>query len=380
MNSARALPAEITPITVKILEGPHKGESFVISKDSFSIGRGPDNDIILVNDPKLSRNHIKVIYGDFTLQIENLSARNPIFYKNNFETKIDLKPNESLKIGSSEMEFSWVSNKTVVHQETQVKESPPIDSKLDVSKQAVSYKNSSGQIIKENIPQVLYPALNVENSTSLNANVANPSTIQPYNSNSKNANKKRSGRGNQKLELKLLIIGGVAILLIVLIFSSSGEKKVRKPTPLKDTSQINSELLKSSDKIQQHKQEKHLLEDGRFDRIYESAQSYYIKGFRDYRNGQYLRAIQAFQAALSFDPNHVLARKYLHQSIKKQDELMQFNLDQAKRYRDKNNYRLCRASAQQVMVMSPQKGSTESRYTDAKKIFDECDTLSRGRY
>ena len=122
----------------------------------------------------------------------------------------------------------------------------------------------------------------------------------------------------------------------------------------------------------------YLLENGQTEKQFESAQSYYIKGFRDYRQGQYSRAIMSFQAALSFDPNHILSRKYLNQSIKKHSEFVQFSLEQARRYRQKNNYRLCRSAAKQVMTL--RRDQNDPQYKDAKNLFDECDTLSRGRF
>lgn len=382
MTTTKVLPHSIS-IMVKVLSGPHQGEQFILPKDSFSLGRGPDNDVVLINDPKLSRQHIKAKLDNSKLKIENLSSRNLILYNNNFEKNLTLTSEEKIRIGDTELQFTWVAEKTEIH--TEVATTSYL-TKLEEKTQMAPLPTFSNSI---------FPEIKVTAATSLKPSVAQPQVHYPQVKSDERPVGDRNNRNNpysspfKKNQTKLptknekpmvLIIGGIAVVLLIIIFSFSGEKKIKKSTRLKDTTQLSSELLQNTEYAQQYAKEKHLQEDGRIDRLYESAQSYYIKGFRDYRNGQFTRAITAFQAALSFDPNHVLARKYLHQSIKKQDELMQFNLDQAKRYRDKNNFRLCRASAQNVMVMSPQKGSTEPRYLDAKKLFDECDTLSKGRF
>lgn len=397
MSSTSRSPHSSTSVTVKVLSGPHQGEQFTIAKESFNIGRGPDNDLILINDPKLSRSHINISLNQSKLKIVNLSARNPIFYKNNFEKEILLQKDESIRIGDTELQFSWLTDQTEVFPDMPTRiETTATEERTSMS-QLPLYNDPKLNLYNASEKQALNPLLkttatnspSAPNAISNKPIVTHPTVSYPqtnYNSqrNDSKKNNTRSFSQNRSYSYNekpiIYIVGGIVLLLFIIILSSGGEKKIKKPTLLKDTAQLSSELLQNAEYAQQHSKEKHLLEDGRMDRIFESAQSFYIKGFRDYRNGQFNRAITAFQAALSFDPNHVLARKYLHQSIKKQDELMQFNLDQAKRYRDKNNFRLCRASAQNVMVMSPQKGSTEPRYLDAKKIFDECDTLSKGRF
>jgi len=47
---------------------------------------------------------------------------------------------------------------------------------------------------------------------------------------------------------------------------------------------------------------------------YIEAQNYYLRGFREFREAHYLRAIQNFNAALSIFPAHPLARRYLERS------------------------------------------------------------------
>ncbi len=107
MNTAKAFPSDLIKIDVKITSGPHEGETFVITKDIFNVGRGAENDIILINDPKLSRNHIKISMKESHLFVENLSTRNPILFKKKLEQQVEIKPMDRIRIGDTEMELSW---------------------------------------------------------------------------------------------------------------------------------------------------------------------------------------------------------------------------------------------------------------------------------
>lgn len=443
MSIAKVLPIESIKITVKITAGPHLGETFVIAKNSFSVGRGAENDIILINDPKLSRNHIKVSVKGSDLHIENLSTRNPIVYKDKTENHVDIKPHDRIKMGDSEIELQWnasILEKTVMATDvattqltlatstalsdgpTVVKPDPSSVTQIvgltpkstsalathEQPNQPISFKSLTSNVEKNNAPPNVFtprsaqanPASQLGHQQSTPNQVVIPTTSPAlkgahpalkqsgtplrHNSPAKATGNKsyrpQSRATRSSNSSKTLLIGLGVIGIFVLVLSMGGDKKPKKISLLKDTNQISAELTKTNQIIDDYVKEKKLLEDGRMDRIYESAQSYYVKGFRDYRQGQYSRAIVSFQAALSFDPGHVLAKKYLLQSVKKHSEVVQFNLDQAKRYREKSNYRLCRASAKQVIVMALRKDQTDPMYKEGKKIFDECDILSKGRF
>jgi len=103
----------------------------------------------------------------------------------------------------------------------------------------------------------------------------------------------------------------------------------------------------------------------------EYARQHYQKGFRDYRLGQYDRALQSFQAALSFDSNHKLARKYWDLSKRKLDEKIQGFLVGSRDHLQRGNYKLCLSSARSVMNMI--KDSTDNRYKEASQIQSYCE-------
>ncbi|MGE0633642.1 MAG: hypothetical protein AB7O96_14610, partial [Pseudobdellovibrionaceae bacterium] len=153
-------------------------------------------------------------------------------------------------------------------------------------------------------------------------------------------------------------------------------KPPKTPVEIRTTEQIQNDLLRSQQAVETQKRMR--SQNNQDSKQYENAQQYYVKGFRDYRQGQYSRAIQSLQAAISFYPAHHLARKYLDLSRRKLDEFVQYNMLQGRRYKERGNYRLCQASFRHVLVsiMDP----NNKTYVEAKQLYDECSGLTGERY
>jgi tetratricopeptide (TPR) repeat protein len=108
------------------------------------------------------------------------------------------------------------------------------------------------------------------------------------------------------------------------------------------------------------------------------AQSLYLQGFRDYKKGQFTRAIESFRGALSIYPSHQLASRYLTLARRKQDELIQANLSRAREYRERGMYQKC--SAHFAMSMTLLAEPTNALYKEAKAGLEECNLYVEGRY
>lgn len=441
-NSPAALANNLTrKFVVSILSGPHKGETFSMLKPSFTIGRGAENDILLPSDAKISRSHIKITKSGTTLKIENLSKRNPVLFEGDYKDVIELQGNDKITIGDTEIDFNWTDNVVLKKELKPSQDIQPLQQTQQPSsegKNPVSNKNELITILTEindkknaslikaslnnlspgatpqqmlNGPTDAKPVLNsvatllqkpntLSNNNNINNNNmgASPAYQQNVNSvqNSQYDNYKNNVKNktqqvniqqahppqNRTTQTKnsnffILIIVVVAGALIFL-FSNEPKKSAKKGSAIRTTEEYEKSVELSKQNIDIYRDIKRIKENGTIDRQYESSQSYYIKGFRDYRNGQYSRAISSLQAALSFDPNHVLAKKYLNLSIKKFDQTIQFSLSQARRYREKSNFRLCKSACQQVIIMK--KDPSDPVYKEAKQLLDECDTFSKGRY
>jgi len=62
-------------IRVFIHNGPRKGRSMQINKDSASVGRGPDNDV-MIDDPSVSKRHAIIFQTPKGYSIEDLRSQN----------------------------------------------------------------------------------------------------------------------------------------------------------------------------------------------------------------------------------------------------------------------------------------------------------------
>jgi tetratricopeptide (TPR) repeat protein len=376
-------------LLIKITQGPHKGESFNTTKLPFTIGRNADNDIVLPNDSKISRNHVTVSKREYTYVVENLSQRNPILLNLEERSKIELYPGQKFQIGESELEFHWddpvakelatakelaaIKELAAAKEQAAAKSISPIVNPVQQRPQSAKNHNSNpvnphDLVIPKNVTSVPVISGNKKINITINQSYEQPPT---------GATKKKARRIKPKNNsFLIIIIVGVALVLFM-IPKKDGTRTVKKNN-LRSTEEIQKALESSRVNIENYQKEKRIQDDGSIDKQFESSQSYYIRGFRDYRNGQFSRSIQAFQAALSFDPNHILSRKYLNLSLKKLDELIQFNISQGRRYREKGNFRFCKSAFQQVMIIK--KDPNDPVFKEAKQLFDECETLHKGRY
>jgi tetratricopeptide (TPR) repeat protein len=138
---------------------------------------------------------------------------------------------------------------------------------------------------------------------------------------------RRGVQGNSRLQFYAIILG--VGLLGYWIFSSNGNEK-KKEVHLRTEGDVARAIEDSAKAVQELKKQQETT--GQDSLQYLSAQEHYIKGFRDYRQGQYARSMQSFQAALSFYPNHELARKYLLQAQRKFEAQIDFNMSQGRKY------------------------------------------------
>ncbi len=59
-------------------QGPEPGQTFILSKDSLTIGRDPHNDIA-ISDPQISRQHARIVRQDNLMVLEDVGSTNGTF-------------------------------------------------------------------------------------------------------------------------------------------------------------------------------------------------------------------------------------------------------------------------------------------------------------
>jgi tetratricopeptide (TPR) repeat protein len=295
-------------IEVLIESGKNLGKVYTFTKQKISLGREPDNDVIL-EDIKASRHHCEIKLTASGIRIRNISDKNVLFLNDNMIKEVSVNQPVKLTLGDTQLTVRYkVFN-------------PEFLAQLSLAKK----------------PQVF----------ALGSN---------------------SNLGRMRLYGVALLIGLIAYLYF------EPETKKSEPVPVRSQFEVTKSIEQSINTIKDIEQKR--IQTGQDTLQFQLAQQQYLRGFRDYRQGQYARSIQSFQAALSFFPNHDLSKKYWALAKRKFDEQIQQNMILGKRYLGKNNFRLCKSSFSQVMVML--KDINDPIFKEAKQLYDECHVRLEG--
>ncbi len=355
---------------VEITKGPHAGQTLTFEKEVVTIGRGPENDIVLSNDGRVSRVHAEIRQNAADYYVLNLSQKN-FLYVNGVQVNSQPLHNGALiQVGESEIKFSYDKPLSVV---------------TPKQKNQIHFDVTQDPVVP---PAVLPQAIpSVKNQGSV-ANVGNHSPMQnpgfgsPANlqnnamgmpGRNPNAFAKPIAADNSKM--RFYIIVGVVGLLLAFLLMSNKKGTNKDPNAIRTSEQVLTDLNNTDKTIEQLEKRKKQLNEIQN----KKAQENFIKGFRDFQQGQYGRAREAFQITLNLDPENDLAKRYLQLSKIKFDEMVKFHMMQGARYRERKNWRMCQSSFSHVMKML-QGPKEDQTYQEAKKYFDECSLNMEGRF
>lgn len=358
MSSALALK-KITAVKLTVVGGDDAatGQSFVFDKAMITIGRGTDNDVSFAHDPKMSRNHVELqIYGD-RLFVRNISQKNMILLDNEKIQEKAITGTAVLQVGSMSLEIK-LAMADGAKQTPKVQPPPPPPVAIHIAK---------AQLVQRPRPEAGL-------AQKYEPKIENKYEEKPVQNNSKNNSKLRSvAQSGSRANLYIIVVI-IGIFMFWLLTDNAAKKKseinIRTEADItraiEDSAKAVQELQTSQSKAGQ-------------DTIqYKASQEHYIKGFRDYRQGQYSRAQQSFQAALSLYPAHELARKYYVQSQRKFEEQLDRTMSQGRKYYQKNNFRMCQSAFAGAMIML--KDSSKAKYKESKQLYDECSLRLEGRF
>lgn len=333
MNQPMAL-AQKTFI-IRILNGPDRGTQFKVFGPTLTIGRGKDNDICIKEDSNISRKHVRISIHNGEIHITSLNEKNPLF--------IDRKPIKSAIIENG---VRFVAGRTLFEIG---KESRALQKKDNISHQG-SYSN----------PPSLHQGSQNAHPPSLHQD---PSLSPP------------PSPAKKKNPVRIILYSIVAMAVLFLVFGSKKKDEVERPG-LRTEEKIDEELKDIKKIIDDLK--KRRKKSGRLTSQFRRAQVGYLKGFRDYKQGQYEKAIRYFQQCLSINPTHILCNRYLNLSQKRFNELIQYHMIVGKKSLDKKQYRSCMKSFKNVMFMV--KDQSHKVFVEAKSNYDICEHHDKDRF
>lgn len=345
--SGPAVVAKPLKLLITVTKGPSQGPPQEFTLPLLSIGRGPENQIVLANDPKVSRNHIELHVSPTNVFLRNLSQKNPVAINGEIAHEKVLSSKTLIAIGDSEVTI----------------EMPNLVPQVAVPSVA-ALKVVAGQGTKSPIPQSM-------NSASVTQFQAPSSFGQQSGGFSQTAPTPKPenpiGELLQNPKARFYLIVGVIGLAFVYLFTG-GSSDSKKALKLRDSVQSNEDFFKSEAEVNRIKDNPSFK--ARDTIQFQKAEEHFTRAFRDYRNGQYSRAIEGFQAALSFFPSHELARRYYTQAVRKFDQMVQMHMVRGRQYYGKKNYRLCMAEFRSVVIMKKDPRDTVRK--EALQLYEEC--------
>lgn len=353
---------------LKIISGPHQNEIHTLDKDVVKIGRGDDNTIQLPRDGRISRNHVEIIWNGFDFKLRNLSQKNFVMVNERVVQEETVKPGVKIQLGETLIEV-FEDGPILVPKNEALSAPAPVS--------PPAYNPPAAAPIAPSRPaQASAAVANVRPnppSTSAYATPAKPMApghAAPRKP-GRQANAFRPQKSGSKTTFYLIVCGVIGIV----VWLANKETKPTEKLTFRSSQQVEYDRLQAE--VEKAKLEERISSQN--NQLVRQSQENLVKGFRDYQQGNYMRAKENFASVLIKDPDNELAKRYYHLSGIKFDELLQFNILQGLRYREKKNYRLCRASFQSALVMI-QNNNRHPKYSEIKDYFDECNLGLEGRF
>ena len=87
--------------SIRFLSGPLAGKTFLINKPIVTIGREASNDIIVLEDPAISRHHAQIAWDNGTWTISKISQQNKIFVNQRDVLRANISEHDTIGLGNS---------------------------------------------------------------------------------------------------------------------------------------------------------------------------------------------------------------------------------------------------------------------------------------
>jgi len=335
MSDSKALSLNQQPETEwTVISGPLSGTRMKMTSVQFSIGRSHECELALQNDPKVSRKHARVYWDGSKFRIQSLVSQNPVLIDGKPISDSEINAGTIIQLGQSQLRFDQMG--------------------------------SGLAAVPMNAPH-LAPVPGFGGGF--------PPAMQMPSRPPSSSSKRKKQTQSSPFTLKRIIIYGAIGLVLWMILSPGGSKKknlfeFRTEKQIQADIQTAQDLQKAAEKMRADRLNPTVAE--------RNAQEHYVKGFRDFEKGQYERSISSFQACLALNPDHPLCNRYLKLSQKKFGELVQYHMVLGRQYRDQNQFRACRSSFRNVMVMI--KDPSSPIYKEAKTNYMACNSMVENRF
>ncbi len=254
-------PGEVGRLrVVKAAQGV--GQVYIVPNRRVTLGRGEDADLRF-SDLKASRKHAEMVYTQEGWMVQDLGSANGIFFQGQYVRQFKVNHGDVFALGETWFEFfdSTLGNPHF---------NQPLPNIEEIQKQFDYFK-----LQKERVRSVAKPVQAVQ------------------------AQKKKSS--------SLVLIAALAAAYLY-------QDDLMQLLGFSSPSQQQQKVKKQEAKSKANEEEKSLKSDlppSVTPEVEKTSEQYYWQGFREFREGNYLRAKSQFELALQVNPGHERARKYL---------------------------------------------------------------------
>ncbi len=304
-------------LKIKIFVGGQPFEKVLITQDRYTFGRDTSNDLVINTDPYVSMFHAVFYRTQGVWCVKNLSDKNAPTVNGKPIADVQLPASGVFSVGKVRIEFEVIGH--------------------------------TSNVTSAPAQEVRSPARNIRSERPMQASL-------------------RTKKNNPLILWTVIAI----LILAVIYFWTEKEVQKKKKIGLRSEIEVAQDLEKSEKAVSEWNAE--IEKKGLNTPQYKKAQEHYMKGFRDFRQGQFARSIQSFQAALAFYPDHLGARRYLNLAQVRLDELTQFHMNLGRQYRDKGNYTYCANHFKNVLRLL--QTENEALYNEANTYMKECQVKS----
>jgi len=387
-------------LKLSVVKGPHAGQVFHLHKDKITVGRGPENDVVLMNDPQVSRLHAQLVLIDRDFEIVKISQKNAVLVGGESVERWKLVNGTTFVVGDSEIRIEFDLGQAVVAISPQ-KPAEVIPLKNLEATNVIPNPKALAPSVKSAVPKTNPPPPTQKASVPAVPNTTVPQARQmsvqnqqimqqqmvmqqqAYLAQQAAAQQSRAKAKPQSTSLlenpksQFYII--LALIVVVGAFFYLNQKKPSRGTKAKPVLKYEDEIaikLNSTPETENIKKREDKKKD-RDSAQYVRAQENLMRGMRDFGLGNYARAQEFFQVVLNLEPDNQLAKRHLMLAKIRFDELVQAKLMLGESYYSKHNFDMCLSMYQQVMNMLDDRRS-DSKYKLAERKAKECEFAIQG--
>ena len=320
-----SLPARIATsnVAVTIVSGPDTGSSFLLAGKKITIGRQEGNDIVL-NDPKCSREHAIIEMTANGIRIRDTGSQRGFLLNGEPTRMAYLEPGQVVTIGSTSFRLGTVAPSSL-----------PMAQPLSVAPtpQPASAPASMGYA--------------TTGATAFTAKKKPP-----------------------------VLLIGLALIVVVGALLNQGEKAKPKVPETSVSKKADVEIELTNKRLDDLIRERNTQE--RDSITYKDAESAFIEGYRDFREGNYKRARDAFSAAASLNPNHKFATRYQSLASQRLEQSITQAMTAAQIHTERNQFKQALAAYKRVMFLTDD--VNDKRFQEAKIKVEELDIILKGNF